>query len=84
MVEVIKVSETYTGEGDTMADIIQVHIDTVLDIPVDRVLDAVRGKLKTVVVIGCDQDDQPYYASSFSDKAQILWLLKCCEMELME
>ena len=67
-----------------MADIIQANIDTVLDLPPDKILEGAKGKLKTVVILGYDHDDDNYFASSTSDSAEILWLLKCCEKVLLE
>lgn len=56
---------------------------TRLDIPVDRVLESAKGELKSVVILGYDKDDEEYFASSIADGADVLWLLRRCELELL-
>ena len=41
----------------------------------DKVLDAAKGKLKSVVIIGETADEQRYYASTTSFKPVMLWMV---------
>jgi|GEM_PF-6499276 len=40
----------------------------------DKVLDAAKGKLKNVIIIGEAEDEQRYYASTTSFKPVMLWM----------
>lgn len=45
--------------------------------PVEFVLrDAMKADLKTVVVVGYDQNGEEYFASSIGDGAEVCWLLQ--------
>lgn len=58
---------------------------TRLDLPTDRVLDAVRGHCSGgVVVIGFDDDDDLYFASSIADGGTVIWLLEVAKKQLLE
>ena len=65
-----------------MAKIIQMGGWTTNDVPVNKVLEAAKDKVDTVVVIGYG-DDGYYFASSTSDGQEILWLLEKCKQELL-
>lgn len=68
-----------------MGDVIDAHIVTSLDIPVERILArAAEANLKTVVVIGWDQDGDPYFAASIADGPEVLWLLELTKQRLFE
>ena len=56
---------------------------TKLDIPADRVLDAAKGNLQGVMVLGYDLDGNFYAASSYADGGNALWLLELCKQRLM-
>lgn len=58
---------------------------TTLDIPPERVLEAAKGQLKTVLVLGVDKDDgeEFYFCSSTSDKKECLWLVDNFKHQLM-
>lgn len=49
---------------------------TSLDIPPDRVLEAAKGILDGVMVIGFTKDGDLYTASSYADGGTALWLLE--------
>lgn len=57
---------------------------TTLDIPANRVLEAAVGKLKTVVVIGYDDKDEIYIASSTGDRATIHYLAALAQKAAIE
>ena len=54
------------------------------DIPVDDVLNAAVGKLSGAIIIGKDTDGCEYYASSYSDRAEMLWMLERFKTQLLE
>jgi hypothetical protein len=66
-----------------MTNIIDLDVVTQLDIDPDKVLNAALGKLDQVVIIGCNQDDDIYFASSTGDIGQVLLLMECAKKELM-
>lgn len=67
-----------------MADIIQLHTETVLDIPVERVLQAaVDAGLRQVVVLGYTPEGDEYFASSTPDAATMLWLVERFKKRLL-
>lgn len=67
-----------------MGEVITLGGVTRLDLPVDRVLDAAKGNMKGVVLLGYDNDGQMYFASTYADGGDVLWLLEKCKQALME
>jgi hypothetical protein len=58
--------------------------ETRLRTPAPKILASAAGKgLEDVVVIGWTRDGKFYFASSQSDGAQVLWLLRQAEHELI-
>jgi hypothetical protein len=58
---------------------------TPFDLPADRVLaDATARGLKSVVVIGYEEDGGEFFASSIADGADVLWLLERTKHKLMK
>jgi hypothetical protein len=57
-------------------------IVTRLDIPPDRVLEQAKGKLEGVVLLGYDKGGE-YFASSYADGGDVLWLLERCKLRLL-
>ena len=55
-----------------------------LDMPADHVLESALGKLEGVVVLGYDKDGQEYFASSYADGGDMLWLLERAKKALLE
>lgn len=56
---------------------------TRLDLPVDRVLEQAKSHLDGVVILGYEEDGSMYFASTFADGGQVLWLLEKCKEALM-
>lgn len=56
---------------------------TKLDIPADRVLESAKGQMQGVVVMGWDNEGEPYFASSIADGGDVLWLLESCKANLL-
>jgi len=66
-------------------DLVDLPVLTRLDVPVTRVLEGVvEAEVDRVVVIGWDSDGELYFASSFANGPEILWLLELAKKELME
>ena len=57
---------------------------TRLDIPAERVLNAVlEADLEKVVVIGYAKDGSEYFASSIADGGTVLWLMERLKLQLL-
>lgn len=61
-----------------MGDIIPTGGVTKLDLPADRILEAAKGYLEGVVLIGFDKDGQVY-----ADGGTVMWLLEACKTKMM-
>jgi len=57
---------------------------TRLDIPPDRILEGAKGEMEGVVLLGFDNDGGIYFASSYADGGDVLWLLEMCKKHLLE
>ena len=66
-----------------MGKIIHLDCDTTLDIPADRVINGAVGRLQTVIIIGIDNQGEPYHASSVADKQEMLWIIEMFKMNLL-
>lgn len=66
------------------AEIITLDMETRLDIPPDRVLEGAMGQLSTVLLIGYDSDEQPYFAASTSNKGDMLLMIERLRKRLLE
>lgn len=56
-----------------------------LDIPAERVLEwAGQANLKSVVVVGYDEDGEFYFASSYAGGPDALWLMEIAKKKLLE
>lgn len=57
---------------------------TKLDLPADRILDGAQAAaLQGAVVVGYDDDGEFYFASSYADGADALWLLELAKLKLL-
>lgn len=58
---------------------------TRLDISAEKVLEqANQSSLENAVVIGYDTNGELYFASSFADGGDVLWLLERAKLQLFE
>ena len=57
-------------------NVINFPVITTLKVDPDKVIDAVRGKLETVVIVGYDKEGFEYFASSDPSGPEVLWLLE--------
>jgi hypothetical protein len=69
--------------GDVVYD---TGIITKLDLPVDRMLKFAldKVKLESVVILGWQDDGEPYFASSVADAAEVVFLLELYKFQLIE
>jgi len=67
-----------------MGNVIPIGGVTNLDLPPDLILDSAKGKMAGVVLLGYDEDGELYFASSYADGGDVLWLLEKCKQALME
>jgi len=66
-----------------MAKIISLPVITKLDTDPDRVLQGAIGNVEGVVIAGYDKEGGYYFASSYADGAEVLWLLEKMKKELL-
>jgi hypothetical protein len=66
-----------------MADIHVLNMQTTLDIPVKRVKAGAKRNCEKCVVIGIDKQGKPYYASSFSDTKEMLYMVEKFKIDLL-
>ena len=65
------------------ARIIPIGCVTRLDLPVDRVLEQAKDHMEHVVLMGWDKDGDLYFASTFANGGEVLWLMEKCKEALM-
>ncbi len=63
--------------------VIPLGMVTRLDLPVDRVLEGAKDKLEGVILIGYDHDGETYFASTYADGGEVLWLMEQCKKALL-
>lgn len=66
-----------------MGTVTDIGCITRLDLPADRVLESAIGKMEGVVLMGYDKDGSHYFASTFADGGEVLWLLEQCKKRLL-
>ena len=66
-----------------MGKVLPLNNVTYLDLPPDRILNGALGKLDGVVILGYDKDGNQYFASSYADGGEVLWLLEKCKLALL-
>lgn len=66
-----------------MGDVVDIGCVTTLDLPPDRLLSSALGKLDSVVIMGFDKDGAEYFASSYADGGDALWIIERCKLKLL-
>ena len=56
---------------------------TRLNLPVDRILEGAIGKMESLIIIGYTKEGNEYFASTYSDGGDVLWLLERCKLKLL-
>lgn len=67
-----------------MNNVIPLGCVTKLDLPVDRVLEAAKDQIEGVVILGYDKEGESYFASTYADGGDVLWLLEKCKKALLD
>lgn len=67
-----------------MGDVVTFRGITKLDLPPDRILDDAVGKLEGVVILGYTKEGDEFFASSYADGGNVLWLLERLKRQLLE
>ena len=67
-----------------MSNVIQFRGITRLNLDPDMVLENNKGKLEGVVILGYGKDGSEYFASTYADGGEVLWLLERCKKMLLE
>ena len=67
-----------------MAEILDFTGTTKGDIDPDAILEAAKGRVSDVILLGYDENGEEYFASAKADVTAILWLLKRYEKYLLE
>ncbi len=67
-----------------MGKVIDFNGITKIDLDVDRVLEKTKGELEGIIILGYDKEGNEYFASSYADGGDVLWLLERCKLKLME
>ena len=66
-------------------NVIPIGCVTRLDLPVDQVLEEAKKQgLEGVVILGYREDGEQYFASTYADGGNVLWLLEMCKKQLLE
>lgn len=68
----------------TMGDVVTFTGITRLDLPPDRLLEAAVGALDAVVILGYDKEGKEYFASSYADGGDVLWLMERLKKKLLD
>lgn len=68
-----------------MGNVVILPVVTTLDIPAERILgQAIERDLKEAMVIGTDKEGNFYFAATFGDGGNVLWLLERARIEIMK
>lgn len=67
-----------------MSNVVNFTGITKLDLPPDRILEQAQGTLEGVVILGYTKDGREYFASSYADGGDVLWLLERLKKQLLE
>lgn len=67
-----------------MGKVVLFHGITKLNLPPDRILEGAIGELDSVVILGFDKSGEEYFATSYADGGDVLWLLERLKKRLLE
>lgn len=66
-----------------MSNVIPFNGITRLDLDPDMVLENTKGKLEGLVICGYGKDGEEYFASTYADGGDVLWLLERMKLRLL-
>lgn len=67
-----------------MGDVVELGCITRLDLDADRTLRNLIGKLEGFVLAGYEKNGIEFFASTYADGGDALWLLERCKKALLE
>ena len=67
-----------------MGEVVELGCWTTLEVPPDKVLKAAVDHLSNVLVIGYDTEGNEYFASSMTNRSEILWLVERFKQQLLD
>jgi len=67
----------------SVGKVVNIGCITRLDMPPDRILEDAMGKLDGVVIMGFNKDGTEFFASSYADGGQVLWLMERSKLKLL-
>lgn len=67
-----------------MGKVVTLGCITRLDIPADRVLEEAIGKMEGVIIAGYDKEGNEYFASTYADGGEVVWLIERMKKKLLE
>jgi len=67
-----------------MANIIQLPVETRLDLDADEVLENNKGRLAGFIYAGYDKEGKEVFGATFAKKKDILWLIEQFRQVLLE
>lgn len=80
----LRTLNSYEPESGHVSNVIPFTGITKLDLPPDRILESAIGHLDGVVVLGYKKDSgEEYFASSYADGGDMLWLLERAKQALL-
>jgi hypothetical protein len=63
----------------------QIQLNADIDIPIEKVLEGAKNaSLKTLLIIGEEEDGSLYFASSLGKLADIYWMLALVQKEVLD
>lgn len=77
-------SKTRPGGSPPGGNVVPFNGITTLDIDADAVLRSPIGTLNSAIVAGIDKDGNEYFASSYGDAYETLWLIERFKKMLLE
>ena len=66
-----------------MSNVILFNGITKLDLDPDMVLENTKGNLEGVILIGYDKEGEEYFASTYADGGEVLWLIERMKLRLL-
>lgn len=67
-----------------MGDVVQFRGITRLDLDPDITLENLKGALNGFVILGYNKSDEEFFASTYADGGDVLWLLERLKKQLLE
>jgi hypothetical protein len=67
-----------------MSNVIQFRGITRLNLDPDITLENTKGKLKGFVIMGYDTEGEEYFASTYADGGDVLWLMERMKLRLLD